>query len=244
MSVLNPVVLSWDGANRRIFLRAGVSDIYPIEDLYHEYRNSRRTDESLRKWDALMRAEGNIKKGGGAFTPRYVVLLDGTKVVPFNESLQVNQLGDMITDDPDVDPTLYDVSGLTVAKPIFIKPSNAETVQLNSESIVFASFQGAVWVDPTSPYSDKGSAVLPNGNTERPVNSVALAVEIAQERGFLKIEILKDLVLGVGDNIQGYELVGRSHVNTHLTVNTGAECLRTVFRSFLLEGVLDRKSVV
>lgn len=244
MSVLTPIVATWDGANRRAYLAEGTADYYPIEDLYHEYRHARRTDLELRKYAPLLRAEGNIKKGGGAFTPRYVVLLDGFKIIPFNETLQLNQLGDMITDDPDTDATLYDISGLTVPKPIFIKPSNAETVQLNSESIVFSSFQGAVWYNADSPYSEKGSATEPNGNTERPVNSIPLAVQIATERGFRTIQVIGDLTLGLGDDVAGFELIGVSHVNSVLTVETGAYCFKTRFTSFDMNGTLDGDSEI
>ena len=137
MSVLTPIVESFDGAARRIYLKAGVTDYFPIEDIYHEYRSARKNDEELRKFDGLIEAAGNVPKGGGAFTPRYVVLLDGTKVVPFNDSLQINQLGEIITDNPDVDASIYDISSLTVAKPIFIKPSESEIIQLTNEPIVF-----------------------------------------------------------------------------------------------------------
>jgi hypothetical protein len=130
MSVLSPIIDSINGETRRIYLKSGVSNYYPIDDIYQEYKRLRATDENLRKYFPLLRAEGNIPKGSGAFTPRYVVLINGTKIVPFNESLQLNQLGDMITDNPDVDATLYDISTLTVAKPIFIKPAEAEIIQI------------------------------------------------------------------------------------------------------------------
>ena len=244
MSVLNPVVSVWDGVNRRAYLSQGVSDFYPIEDIYHEYRHARRTDEELRKYNALMRAEGNISKGAGAFTPRYVVLLEDFKLIPYNESLQINQLGDMITDDPDTDATLYDISTLTTAKPIFIKPSEAETIQLNSESIVFSSFQGAVWVNVDSPYNDKGTSTVPNGNTERPVDNIQLAVEIAFERGFRTIQVIGDITLGAGDDVTEFHVNGTSHVHATLTVGDAALCSRTKFSSFQIAGKLDGDSEI
>ena len=244
MSVLNKVVSLWDGENRRAYLAEGTADYYPIEDIYHEYRNARKTDEELRKYAALLRAEGNIPKGGGAFTPRYVVLLNGFKIVPFNETLQLNQLGDMITDDPDTDATLYDVSGLTVAKPIFIKPSNAETVQLNSESIVFSSFQGAVWIDVTSPYDSKGSATEPNGNTERPVNNVQLAVEIAEERGLDTLQIIGQVVLALGDDVSGFTIRGNNPITSVLIAEPAALTINTYIRDLYFTGTLDGGTIL
>ena len=196
MSVLSPIVLTWDGVNRRIYLKAGVSDYFPIEDIYHEYRNVRRLDESLRPFEPLLKAEGNTAKGSGAFTPRYVVLLDGTKIVPFNETLQINQLGDMITDDPDTDATLYDISGLTVAKPIFIKPSEAETIQLNSLSIEYSSYGGGVTIDVISGESGTdGGTGTPIGTALRPSDNEGDSYVIANRNGFKKIFVRGDLSL-------------------------------------------------
>lgn len=239
MSVLSPVIDYIDGATRRIYLLEGVSDFYPIEDIYHEYRYRRRTDLLLRKWDPLLRAEGNISKGAGAFTPRYVVLLDGTKMVPFNEQLQVNQLGDMITDDPDVDPTLYDVSGLTVAKPIFIKPSEAETIQLNSESIVYSSFQNAVWFDPASLYGDIGSAAEPNGNRERPVNTINLATQIANTRGFDLVHVMDSTTISLGAELNDFSIQGASAARTEVNIETAALVGNLNIANCKISGVLD-----
>ncbi len=244
MSVLSPVIDHIDGEARRIYLRQGVSDFHPIEDLYHEYRYLRRNDEDLRKWEPLLRAEGNVPKGAGAYTPRYVVLLNGTKIVPYNETLQLNQVGDIITDDPDTDATLYDVSQLTVAKPIFIKPSEAEVIQLNSESIVFSSFLGGVWVDVNSVYSDKGSSAQPNGNRERPVNNIQMAVSIANERGFDKIFILGNITLGAGDNVDGFTIIGQNPVRTFMTVLTEASTVNCEIKEVTLIGVLDGNSTI
>ena len=240
MSNLTPVINNIDWLNRRIYLKQWVIDFFPIEDIYHEYRTLRRSDtDGIRKYNPLIKAEGNISKGAGAFTPRYVVLLEGTKIVPFDEASQLNQLWDIITDDPDNDPDLYDISGLTTAKPIFIKPSEAETIQLNSESIVFSSFQWAVWIDVNSPYSDKWSATTPNGNTERPVNNTQLAVEIAQERWFNKLMVISNLTLDTWDNVTDFKMVWQSHVNTQLIINPWADCLRTSFSEFNLTGTMD-----
>lgn len=136
MSVANPIIDYIDGATRRIFLKQGVSEFFPIEDLYHEYRDRRRLDtDGLRKWEPLIRAEGNVNKGAGNFTPRYVVLLLGTKIVPYDEGSTLYQRGEIITDDPDTDPELYDLSTLTTAKAVFIQPSEAEVILVTQESI-------------------------------------------------------------------------------------------------------------
>ena len=241
MSVITPIIESIDGESRRIYLKQGVTDFYPIEDIYHEYRYLRRTDESLRKWAPLLRAEGNVPKGGGAFTPRYVVLIDGTKIVPWDESLQLNQLGDMITDDPDSDPSLYDISGLTSAKPIFIKPSESEIIQLNSSAIEYSTFQMSVWLDPSS--TNDGTE-YPMGNREYPVNNWSDAIAIANARGFARIGLLGNSSLDGGADIQSFDIFGQSHVNTKLVILDSALTQKATFRDLNIEGVLDGGSEI
>ena len=244
MSVVSPIVLTWDGLNRRIYLKSGVSDYFPIEDIYHEYRNVRRLDENLRAFEPLLKAEGNTKKGGGAFTPRYVVLLNGTKIVPFNETLQINQLGDMITDDPDADATLYDISGLTVAKPIFIKPSESEIIQLNSLSIEYSSYGGGVTIDVVNGESGTdGGTGTPIGTALRPSNNEEDAHFIASRNGFKKIFIRGSINLTDQTvSWENFEFVGESPLKTQITIDTLATVSNCEFYDASVTGILDGNS--
>lgn len=220
MSVLNPVVLLWDGENRRIYLKSGVSDFYPIEDIYHEYRAARRLDTNdLRKYNALLRAEGNVPKGGGAFTPRYVVLINGTKIVPFDETLGLNQLGDIITDNPDVDPTLYDTSQLTVSKVIYIKPSEAEVIQLNSPAIEYGEFNEQVTIDVINGVA--GTA-YPIGTARVPVNNLHDAGIIATIRGFKRIFFIGNFTFTPGLHLQSVDLIGQGMQTSTFTFEYGS----------------------
>lgn len=240
MSVLTPIVDTWDGVNRRIYLKPDVSDFYPIEDLYHEYRTARRLDENLRKFNPLLKAEGNVPKGAGAFTPRYVVLLDGTKIIPYNNLIQINQLGDIITDDPDTDPTLYDTSTLTVPKVIYIKPSEAETIQLNSVAIEYSSFGGGVTLDQ---YNVTGKAAAgtsyPIGTPRAPSNNLTDVMTIATENGFGTIFIIGNANIGSGGDYSGMIFLGESQTKTVVTIEPSANVTNCEFYSAHVDGILD-----
>lgn len=236
MTVLNPVVETWDGPNRRIYLKQGVTEFYPIEDLYHEYRTERRLNEDFRKYNSLLKAEGNVPKGAGAFTPRYVVLLEGTKIVPYDEPDQLNQLGDIITDDPDTDPTLYDISQLTTAKPIFIKPSEAETIQLNSLAIEYSSFGGGVTLDEANGVA---GVDYPIGTPREPVNNLTDAMAIATTNGFGTIFVHGNALIDNGGDYSGMIFVGESQTKTILTITAEANVLNCEFYDAHVDGVLD-----
>jgi hypothetical protein len=129
-------IASIDGPTRRIFLDpaaavGGVLSFHTVEDIYQEYRGRRRTDEALRQFAPLMRAEGNVAKGGGKFTPRYIVLLDGAKlVIPVGPDT-VNVSGEVLTDDQTV-PFAIDL----LSDPVVINyaPPEAEVIQVASGS--------------------------------------------------------------------------------------------------------------
>ena len=119
-----------------------------------------------------------------------------------------------------------------------------DAIQAANENSVYASFQGAVWVDAVNGYEDLGTDIKPNGNTERPVKYIPLAVQIAQARGFRVIQVIGDLTLSAGDDVTDMKLVGTSHVNSDIIIETEAICLRTAFESFGISGVLDGNSEI
>lgn len=122
------------GENRRIYLRQGVTEFHPVDDVYKEMRTLRKNDEDLRRWDLFMEAVGNEPKGGGKSTPRYAKLLDGCKIVPYDESGTITVLGELLNDTPDTDPEVFDLSTLSNAVIIKYAPTNAEIIYITSGS--------------------------------------------------------------------------------------------------------------
>lgn len=121
------VVASWGGEDRHIHLAQGVTSFHPIDDIYREYRIERRTNEDFRKWSPFMYAQEIIDKGGGKFTPRFLVLLDGCKIVRYDESTTLTVTGEVITDDAS-DP--FDVAPLQNPGTIRYAPAEAELITI------------------------------------------------------------------------------------------------------------------
>lgn len=158
MSVAIPVVESWDGEARRIYLKQGVTSFHPVEDVYKEYRSARRVDESLRKWFPLLKADGSVPKGGGKATERYLVLLQGTKIIPYNEATTMNILGELITDDQ---TSPFDISSIT--NPVIIKftPPATEIVYVNTsgKTVDTTEIANAVWASPARTLTSLGDLI-------------------------------------------------------------------------------------
>ena len=91
-----------DPATRKVYLDSSTINvtIQPI-DIYREMRMLRRTDESLRQYDVFMTMRGAEKKNpsGTKRTERYLVLLQGTMIVPYQSASHTLTIdGTIITD--------------------------------------------------------------------------------------------------------------------------------------------------
>jgi len=94
------LVATIDGPNRDVYLSANTVgvDIIPM-DIYKEVRTLRRLNEDLRKYEMFISAFGNVDKGGGKATERYIQLNSGTRIIPYDVSHVLTITGIMITDD-------------------------------------------------------------------------------------------------------------------------------------------------
>lgn len=90
-----------DGIDRRIYLHSDTVNVglTSFDSFYREYRTMREMDAELQKFAPFLVAEGNFPKGGGKFTPRYIKLLDGCRIVPYNTSHTLLVTIEIITDD-------------------------------------------------------------------------------------------------------------------------------------------------
>lgn len=128
------LIASINGATRKVFLNpaeaiGGILTFHPTVDLYAAYKELRAADESVRPYNAFMRAEGNLPKGGGKYTPRFTMLLEGTKLVIPAGVTRVNITGELLTDDGS-DP--IDVSLITGPCRIDYQPAEAEIIRVTT----------------------------------------------------------------------------------------------------------------
>lgn len=176
MSLATPVVGTWDGINRRIYLLQGVDAFHWMDDIYIEYREERRTTEAFRNWDAFMVASGNVSKGLGKATPRLLTLLDGVKIIPYDEAGEIQVSGEAITDNADIDATLFDISGLTNPVVIQYQPPSAEVI-LVDEIQKALDYAGVLHFDMAN-INGTGQD-HPVGTSANPVNNISDGLAIA-----------------------------------------------------------------
>lgn len=145
------LIASIDGITRHVYLHADTvgASVHPI-DIYKEMRALRKNDETLRNYDLFMKADGNVAKGGGKFTERYVTLLLGTRIVPFDTSHELTITGTLITDDGSEGIAAFDRTPLSPASVIDINyiPPQVEIIEVQTGGLQpsdIADIAEAVW---------------------------------------------------------------------------------------------------
>lgn len=134
-----PVVSSFDGLNRRIFLDPSVAgaEFDPL-DIYREYLAFRRDNEAFRGFDPLIKMKGGEPKSATTAAARFLQLLTDRRgittklVLPDSGPYRVGVGGEIATDVPETDPEPFDLSGLTTTGIVIdYRPVATEIVILN-----------------------------------------------------------------------------------------------------------------
>lgn len=218
-----------DGINRIIYLKEGVFEFHPIEDVYREERQLRGNDEHLRKFDKFIMAKGNETKGGGKATPRYAILLKGTKIVPFDEPGLLTVQGEVITDDADNDSTTVITDSLTNKKDVFFTPPIAEIVYIEVSAIQQEMmYNGTVYIDEVLGQGGQNDYV---GTLAIPSNNWADGLSIARKFNITRIVILSNTTLT--ESVASYVILSENYSTLNLN---GQDCTRANFKNCIIVG--------
>ena len=103
-----------DGVNARIYLDATtITGNLDTLDIFREVRALRRTNEEHRRFQPIIIAGGNIQKTATSYTPAYVQLLNGCRIVPYDTSHRPLVIRETFTDDGLVGRDCFDRAPLT-----------------------------------------------------------------------------------------------------------------------------------
>jgi len=132
-----PIIDYIDAPNRDIYLSIDTvgASLHPI-DIYREARTLRRTNESLRGFKPFLTAKGYDSKGSGKYTERYVICVDGARIVPYDVSQVLTITGVIITDDGQEGIACFDRGPLSATTRVDINyvPPQVEVVTVSSGS--------------------------------------------------------------------------------------------------------------
>jgi len=137
----------------------------------------------------------------------------------------------------DVDAELDPILESPMVQVVRTAASSATTA--NQAQLEFATFNGGVTVDVTSSYT---GTVFPVGSPSQPVNNMADAILIADERGFTRFFIRSNVTLTSGDYSSGRIFEGESITNVTITINAGANVDNCIFTTATIIGTLDNSN--
>lgn len=117
-----------------------------------------------------------------------------------------------------------------------VRTSSSSATLQELEAIQYASYQNAVWLDITG--SNSGTE-YPMGTHENPVNNLADAVTIANDRGFTTLQVLESMTLDGGTVLDDFTICGHSITGTLITIASAASCVDCIIKNCTIDGVLD-----
>jgi len=113
--------------------------------------------------------------------------------------------------------------------------SSSATLQELS-NIQYSSFNGGVTIDTVN---GQAGTTYPAGTLQQPVDNLADAKIIANERGFDTLFIIGDYAFQSTDNIDGFEIIGESPQRTNITLAAGMSTEGCEFENCTIHGTLD-----
>lgn len=221
--------VTFDGANRIIQVDPGIEEI-DVQEVYSEWKRWVRTDPQNAKWLQAFDVVGGDDLGGGLVAPIYFFLLNGWTIRPDDTSGSHELTVSLnLYARPATNSRFTPVSGVTISN------KTSDSAIQNIELLEFSSFQNRVTVDAI--YGSPG-VTFPQGTVEAPVDNLADALFIAQERGLNRLHFNSDYTFVSGDNVVGYELSGQAPSRTTLTFNSGSITTGTQLINATVQGYL------
>jgi len=242
-----------DGPNRDIYLSADTvgASIHPI-DIYKEMRTLRKNNEELRKYDVFLSAFGNVEKGGGKFTERYVRENHGTRIIPYDTSHTLTITGIIITDDGQEGISCFDRSPLTSTTIVDINytPPQVEIIKVITGSgvtsqdkidiingvqglLLYSGEKGpGIWVDDSA--FNIGTVLGTDGTQKNPVSTIAAATTLADTIGVQTLYLLNGMTVLLEQSYVGWTFVG---VGASNAINLNGQNVRnSSFNTLILTG--------
>ena len=235
-----------DPVTRDFYLSAATvnANVHPM-DIYSEMRICRRLDENLRGFEVFLAAFGNVAKGGGKFTERYVQQLLGTRFIPFDGSHEITIIGTVITDDGQEGVACFDRSSLTPTSTVDISyvPPQVEVVRAEAElaALVKSGYNDRIVINTTgSGYAGTGQTIAGDyiGTKSAPSNNLADAITIAEDIGITEFDVTGTLTLDSGV-LAAYIFDGIKATSTIIISDPGANSFGVEIRNAQVSGDFD-----
>jgi len=165
---------------------------------------------------------------GGATLARVVQIINGYTVTFEDGQYAVNLVG--------ANSNIGDVVNVNQ---VSVRSANSAGLQ-DLNSLQAASFSNAVTINTASSYT---GAVFPVGTRQYPVNNLADALLISQNRGLKNISVASNLTLGADDYSSGVRFIG-DNINLSVYIDAAADVSNCEFNLLTISGTLDNNNLI
>ncbi len=239
--IRNDFTIEWNASPRIIIVDAPSTEC-TMQDLLDTLRDEESKTANIDDV-SIVSASGKEPLGGGTKVGLTVALQNA--VIGFEARPGPDWIncflngGNLVAFDTDritaINPT-HPTAFISISK----TASSSATLQ-EQDALNYSSYQNSVWIDVNS--SNIGIE-YPTGNREYPVNNVPEAITIATNKGFKIVQLLSDVTLTTGDNLNGFTIQGENSTLTHLTIEDGSLTEKCEIRDCSVTGILDGDTTI
>ncbi len=207
-------------------------------DVYSDSKEDWLTNDSLNKFEFPIRSVGGDDLPGEKSLGATFFLDSGWKLKPYEASHVFQVDGNFYSEDGT--SPFVSTSGIYNIMVINTVSSLVDSIVQQQAEIEYASFAGAVHIDVNS--SSTGT-IYPVGTPQLPVNNLADAQLIANERGFSTLHIIGDITFQSGANLDGYAICGEGHSLSTITFAETSSSYNTILRDCTVTGSLSNSAM-
>jgi hypothetical protein len=164
---------------------------------------------------------------GGAVLARVVEIINGYTVTFEDGQYAVNLVG-----------ANSNIGDVTNVNQVSVRSSNSAGLQ-DLNSLQAASFANSVTINTGSAYT---GTLFPIGTRQYPVNNMADALAIANNRGLKTFSVASNLTLSAGDFSNSFRFVG-DNINIAVTIDGYADVTNCEFNAVTITGTLDNNNL-
>lgn len=210
----------------------GVVEIDVKIDLYSDGKEDWVSTPSLTMISFPIRNVGGDPLPGDKALGATFFLDNAWKIRPYEGDHRLLVNGNLYSEDG-TSPFTQVVGSYNVMVEIIVS-SLVDSILRQLPEIQFASFQNGVWISPTHPNAQDGTA-FPIGTREYPSKNFNDTITIANNNGFNTLYLMESVACD-GHDLSGLILIGENHLLTTLTLTNSCITLGTEFSEMTITG--------
>lgn len=232
MTIRSDLSIDWSVSPRIITVDSPSIEV-TMQDLLDTLRNMESASDAMDE-KPIVDAAGKEPLGGGVSVGLTISLLNAKlafEARPGPTYVQCSASGGNLVAFDDVGSNISAIEPTAFTQVLLTASSSATST--NSADLEHGSYNNGVTVDIISGVAGTSH---PIGTGRQPVNNITDAKSIAVSRGFNRLYIRGNLVIGASDNVDNYILISETDHQATITFTSGCSTYQTNVHDSIVEG--------